>query len=454
MGSVSPVYSLHKGEGDDPKHADFREHAWIHVHHSELAGASDCNAMVVEQVGANEADEVEFVVVADEAAIETDEAGYQFVAPIACIHDEENEGFAEAAVLTHEAAMDAALVFRQSAQPVEHEESDFDDAWGQQAIVLDVFRPKLLSIIRNIFFGAVRNSRCPAELQVHMFQQQQLRAECSEFFAAIKSLLDHGVDATDLQDMLNDDPEWTPENKQWYQNLVQAAILQSGHTPVLLSRAKLPMQVVGQRPDARPDAGPAADPRAKSPEESTPESIARVKLFAETDKAIIWAMDCGFPVWNTPGHGGAEPNRPSHNCWDNSLKESARINFYNDGVEDDFQNETLAQWFKSLPNYRIKVMRNFGEITKCSQGNAIEMILGISYTAFRNGRNLPATQSLVFPDDDSRDAWIKVWEGMKQLGLQYKFSDTARTTSAGQPSQSSQSCNAGSCRRMGAVAPY
>ena len=211
---------------------------------------------------------------------------------------------------------------------------------------------------------------------------------------------------------------------------------------------------LGQRPDARPDAGPAADPRAKFPEESTPESIARVKLFAETDKAIIWAMDCGFPVWNTPGHGGGEPNRPSYNCWVNSLKESARINFYNGLVEDDFPNETLAQWFKSLPNYRIKVMRNFGEITKCNQGNAMEMISGISYTAFRNGRNLPATQSLVFPDDDSRDAWIKVWEGMKQLGLQYKFSDTARTTSASQPSQSSQSCNAGSCRRMGAVAPY
>ena len=108
---VSPVVldaqrkdSLHKGEGDDPKHADFGEHAWIHVHHGERADASDCNAMVVEQVGANEADEVEFVVVADEAAIETDEAGCQFLALTAFIHDEKDD----------EAAIDAALVFRQS----------------------------------------------------------------------------------------------------------------------------------------------------------------------------------------------------------------------------------------------------------------------------------------------------------------------------------------------------
>ena len=295
------------------------------------------------------------------------------------------------------------------------------------AIASEVVRAKTL-LLRNIFLDIVHNSHCPASSTVNESQQQQLRVQDSKFCAAIKSLLDHGVDDTVLQNLLNDDPEATPATKHWYKNLV------------VIASAKLAMQVVGQRPDARPDAGPAADPRAKSSEESTPESIARVELFAETDKAIITATDFGLPVWNTLGNGGEEPNRRSHDFWWNNLKDSAKIDFYRGLNEDDFENKTWAQWLKSLPRYRSKVMRNFGDIQLRSQGNAMEMIAGISYTAFRNSKNLPKTQSLVFPNDKSKDAWCKVWERLEQLGAQ--VSDTARTTSAGQPSQPSQSWNA------------
>ena len=112
------------------------------------------------------------------------------------------------------------------------------------AIAPEVVRAKTL--LRNIFLDIVRNSHCPASSTVNESQQQQLQVEDSKFCAAIKSLLDHGVDDTVLQNLLNDDPEATPATKHWYKNLV------------VIASAKLAMQVVGQRPDARPD---AATPR-------------------------------------------------------------------------------------------------------------------------------------------------------------------------------------------------
>ena len=139
----------------------------------------------------------------------------------------------------------AKATHEQDAQPLEHEESDFDDALGQQAIAMDLLRPKLLTNLRSIFFGAVRTSRSSAELQVHIDEQQRLRAEESEFCAAIKSMLDNGWCYHSLRNMLNDDPHATPQYKETYQNWVQAAILQSGHAPALLGRARLPMPANG-----------------------------------------------------------------------------------------------------------------------------------------------------------------------------------------------------------------
>jgi hypothetical protein len=104
----------------------------------------------------------------------------------------------------------------------------------QQAIVLDVLRPKLLNNLRNIFFGSVNLTRTATGLRAYIDKQRRLRAEESEFCATIKSLLAHGVEADYLKNMLNDDHDAKPVYKQVYQNWVQAAIIQSGFASTLL----------------------------------------------------------------------------------------------------------------------------------------------------------------------------------------------------------------------------
>ena len=481
---VSPVVldaqrkdRLQKGEGDDPKHANFGEHAWIHVNHGEFADASDCNAVVVEQVGAK-ADEAEWVVVPDKAAIETDEAGCQFLALTAFIHDEKDD----------EAAIDAALVFRQSqlrqflkgvmamspqvADRVHYQvaailsaQEDAEEelaAGGQESAGAAAADPP--SPVPNVPPIRPKVPRTPTEAEARGHFGCPLHKDCAQYCKQCEEICntreaERITKCPRKEGRKNDQLPWdmTEPRLEAGEQVCDNLAAVHGLTMAVSSKgkklcrrydeeedAKADAKALQESPtstaatfqghfgcprhiecDARPETKPAADSRAKSSEEeTTPVSGARLRYFAETDKAIIQAMRSGFPEWKTMGQGGNEPNRTLHKFWEHSLKEGARIGLYMGLAEDDLENAIWADWLKSLPEYDTKLRQIWGKLSPCSEGNAVEMIAGISYTAFRNNTNLPESQKLVFNDDNnSKEAWIRVWEGMKRLGLQ--VSDTA-----------------------------
>ena len=47
----------------------------------------------------------------------------------------------------------------------------------------------------------------------------------------------------------------------------------------------------------------------------------------------------------------------------------------------------------------------------------MEVVAGLSFTAFREGANLPARHQLTWPSDASKKAWQEVWHIFHQLGL-------------------------------------
>ena len=154
-------------------------------------------------------------------------------------------------------------------------------------------------------------------------------------------------------------------------------------------------------------------------------------LLEELDLCIDEAYQHGAPVWHSPGQGGSQPSRPEHDFFLHNLQHGARIDFYRGVAADDLQNTTWKRWFSQLFRYQTHVARSHGPASVKSIANAMEIVAGLSYTAFARGSNLPAGHEVKFPTERSRQSWACIWHVFEQLGLTVTSSAAGASSSSG-----------------------
>ena len=99
----------------------------------------------------------------------------------------------------------------------------------------------------------------------------------------------------------------------------------------------------------------------------------------------------------------------------------ARIDFYRGVDGDDWENLAWVRLLARLPRYRrgLAARQNPASIENC--GNAMEMIVGLSYAAFTHFRHLPdSTVSFpraAVPQPRCPEIWSNLWRKFTQLGI-------------------------------------
>ena len=154
-------------------------------------------------------------------------------------------------------------------------------------------------------------------------------------------------------------------------------------------------------------------------------------VLEQLDLCIDEAYQHGAPVWHSPAQGGSQPSRPDHNFFLHNLQHGARIDFYRGVAADDLQNTTWKRWFSQLLRYQTHVARSHGPASVKSIANAMELVAGLSYTAFARGSNLPAGHEVKFPTERSRQSWACIWHVFEQLGLTVTPSAAGASSSSG-----------------------
>ena len=139
--------------------------------------------------------------------------------------------------------------------------------------------------------------------------------------------------------------------------------------------------------------------------------------YRQIDTNLSFAITFGYPMWHTNGAGGNEPKRTLLNFKTDCLKECARIDFYRGVCADDFLNVDWVRILDQLPKFR-QILRN-QQNPACpeSLGNAVEMVVGIGYTAFMHDDNLPETHRFRWPSEQSRLAWDDVFIAFRDIGI-------------------------------------
>ena len=114
----------------------------------------------------------------------------------------------------------------------------------------------------------------------------------------------------------------------------------------------------------------------------------------------------GRPIWETCGSGTGLPSR--------RLRVEFRKHW---GVsEDDWRNTRWAELFHRLPKYQLKEC--YGEVRhEKTEGNCMEMVVGLSYACFTGGRRLPDTARLHFARQDAFEGWAGLWPKFQALGI-------------------------------------
>ena len=139
--------------------------------------------------------------------------------------------------------------------------------------------------------------------------------------------------------------------------------------------------------------------------------------YAQVDTNLVSAITLGYPMWITNGRGGLEPNRKELNFKTARLKECARIDFYRGVCSDDYQNDRWVIIWENLPKYRQIVSTQQDPSSEERVGDAVETVVGISYTAFMNGHNLPENHDFEWPDEECRVAWDHVFTALMVTGI-------------------------------------
>ena len=175
---------------------------------------------------------------------------------------------------------------------------------------------------------------------------------------------------------------------------------------------------------ARASRGAAAACAAEHAEET----VTMDTHFKDIDDLVEIASLLGYPVWHTPGQGGyrkpwPEPSRPILNFEKAKLKQCARLDMLR-GIHgekgypsDDKQNSEWSDWLAHLPQFERRLRTKQNPQCTRGRGDAVEMIGGLAYAAYMDGRNLPADHRLVWPSPAAREAWAAVWMPMTRLGV-------------------------------------
>ena len=152
-----------------------------------------------------------------------------------------------------------------------------------------------------------------------------------------------------------------------------------------------------------------------------PEAMAGAETFEQIDRAIMEAITAGWPTWETPGQGGPEPSRQLHKFEYGSLVEGARIDFYRGQASDDWSNVAWAELFENLPHYGAHLQKIHSTTSTKGKGNAMELVVGLSYACFTNFRHLPPGHTLTFPGKEDWAElfvrWAEAWPRLQSLGI-------------------------------------
>jgi len=141
------------------------------------------------------------------------------------------------------------------------------------------------------------------------------------------------------------------------------------------------------------------------------------QILLQIDSLVAHAIGLGYPTWHTTGRGGCEPSRPVLNFETHCLTQCARIDFLRGLNIDDKVNTEWVQWYDYLPLFKEILHSKQRPRCKKGQGNAIEMIVGLAYAAFVDGKNLPPTQELRWPTHKSQFAWAAIFIPMTHIGV-------------------------------------
>ena len=109
---------------------------------------------------------------------------------------------------------------------------------------------------------------------------------------------------------------------------------------------------------------------------------------ARLDAALRSAVEHGWPVWRTPGGGGAYPKKQDHIFPEAKLQFGARVDFYRGTAKDDLANQRWRRLYEQLPSYRAYMKRHQGPTNTNSIGNAMEQSCGVAYAAATGGEFL------------------------------------------------------------------
>ena len=150
----------------------------------------------------------------------------------------------------------------------------------------------------------------------------------------------------------------------------------------------------------------------------------------ELDFTIDEAYRHGAPLWHNPGQGGSAPSRRVHDFFSHKLRHGARIDMYRGEAADDLQNREWKSWFSHLPRYQSRVASSHDPQSLNAVANAMELVAGLSYTAYARGSNLPEGHQVMFPGEDARESWERVWHLFVRLGLTVTVQDAGQSSSS------------------------
>ena len=152
-----------------------------------------------------------------------------------------------------------------------------------------------------------------------------------------------------------------------------------------------------------------------------PNEELRGRLATKLDSKVHCALELGEVTWITDTKGYWKPDHCVHQFMKHNLRDGSKIDRRRGVSLNDLSNVGPGSWqelFEMLPAYRARIHRRFKPwISPRSQGDAMEIICGIAYTAAQDCDNIPDDQELRFPSEEARRAWLEVWLIFELLGI-------------------------------------